>query len=105
MSDHSLTFLSYAVSRPKYKPKIIKKRNFKNFTNEAFLEDVKKIEWDSVDGVQDDACLSPITNLNNQITVFENFFTEAIDKHAPFHKVVLKRPSASYTLSDEITKL
>ena len=105
VSDHSLTFLSYAVSRPKYKPKIIKKRNFKNFTNEAFLEDVKKIEWDSVDGVQDDACLSPITNLNNQITVFENFFTEAIDKHAPFHKVVLKRPSASYTLTDEITKL
>ena len=28
VSDHNLTFLSYSVSRPKYKPKIIKKKGF-----------------------------------------------------------------------------
>ena len=69
------------------------------------MDDIDKIAWDGVHLVQNDADLSSNANLNNQITVFENFFTEAIDRHAPFCEVTLKRPSAGYWLTDEIVKL
>ena len=40
ISDHSLVYISYALKKPKYKPKMITRRDLKNFKEDAFVNEV-----------------------------------------------------------------
>ena len=105
ISDHCLVFISYNVKRPKFKPKKVIKRDFRNFSTENFLSDVEQINWYNVHALENNTELSREEIVNNQLNVFENYFTEIIDKHAPFHEVTIKRPLNSSWMTDDILKL
>ena len=53
-SDHCLVFLSYMVKRPKFKQKTIKRRDFRNFNEVKFNEDIDNVNWENVNVVEND---------------------------------------------------
>ena len=81
------------------------KRDFRNFSTENFLSDVEQINWYNVHALENNTELSREEIVNNQLNVFENYFTKIIDKHAPFHEVTIKRPLNSSWMTDDILKL
>ena len=110
-SDHCLVFLSYSVKRPKFKAKTITRRDFRKFNETKFNEDISNINWDIVDAEENDYFCndsedkgdwSPLSSLNNKITVFENYFINACDKHAPYREVKIKKPVNPSWMSDDI---
>ena len=92
LSDYCLVFLTHAVKRSKFKAKKVTCRDFRKFNAMEFNSDVEKIAWDSLQTIQTDNDLDPLTKLNNQIALFENYFLDTIDKHAPIREVIIKKP-------------
>ena len=46
ISDHHMIYMTYAIKRPKFTPKIITKRDFDSFSSDKFLEDISNVQWD-----------------------------------------------------------
>ena len=105
ISDHCLVFLTYSVKRPKFKPKRVNRRDFRNFKSVDFTSDVDKINWEKLQTIQTNNYLPPLTRLNNQVLFFENHFLDVIDKHAPFREVVIKKPVNPSWMTAEILEL
>ena len=57
----------------------IKTRNIKNFSEEAFLQDVATINWQDVLGTSDD--------VNKLVERFSTLFSLMIEKHAPLRQI------------------
>ena len=53
VSDHKLVYCSYSLKKIKYKPQIIKRRDFRNFVKEKFSSDMLSADWNSIAGVAD----------------------------------------------------
>ena len=98
IADHCLIFLSYAIKKPKFKPKIIIKRKMDNFNIDNFKNDIALAPWE---------CLSAFDycDLDNKITVFENIFKDIMDKHCPKVEMRVTHPSASAWRTTEIKEL
>lgn len=96
ISDHCLIYMAYAIKKPKYKPKTITRRVFKNFNQEAFLNDIANAPWENVYAVEEN-------DLDSKATIFENYFASIIEKHAPLKTFTIKHPKAPW-LTDEIKK-
>lgn len=92
ISDHSLVYFSYALKKPKYKPKMITRRDLKSFKEEAFVNEVAETVWDDVYTAAD-------TNEKSQL--FEREFSNVLDKHAPFKTFRVTRPPSPW-LTQEI---
>ena len=70
LSDHSLTYLSYSIKRPRFKPKKILRRDFRKFSTNDFNTDIEKINWLELHAIQMNDTLTPTTKMNSQITFF-----------------------------------
>ena len=110
-SDHCLVFLSYSVKRPKFKPKTIMRRDFRNFSECKFNEDIDNVPWGNVNVFENNNELfqsennderTPLTILNNKVTAFENKFLDICNKHAPLKEVKIKKPVNPSWMSDDI---
>ena len=97
ISDHCLIFMAYSLKKPKFKPKILTRRDFRNFDEKLFVKDMEKAPWGNILAVADD-------DIDNKVTIFENIHREVIDKHAPFRTFRVTRPASPW-LNDDIRKL
>ena len=98
IADHHLVFCSYALKKPKFKPKIIVKRKMDNFNIEHFKNDIAFAPWGSLSAFDHG-------DLDNKITVIENIFRDIIDKHCPKVEIRVTHPPASAWLTPEIKQL
>ena len=96
VSDHHLVYMAYNVQKPKFKPKTITKRDFKNFNQDDFLNDIANAPWENIYAVNED-------DLDSKATIFENYFSDIINKHAPLKTFTVKYPKAPW-LTDQIKK-
>ena len=94
ISDHCLTFLAYSLKKPKFKAKMLTRRDFRNFDKNAFLHDMSMAPWGNIEAVEDD-------DIDNKVTIFENIHRDIIDKHAPFRTFRVTRPASPW-MSDAI---
>ena len=97
ISDHCLIFMAYSLKKPKFKPKIITRRDFRNFDEKKFVQDMERAPWGNILAVSDD-------DIDNKVTIFENIHRDIIDKHAPFRTFRVTRPASPW-LNDNIKKL
>ena len=91
ISDHCLVYLSYALKKPKYKPKLVTKRNLQNFKKENFILDIADNDWGE---------LYTAENSNNKADIFEQKFSTILDKHAPFKTFRVTRPPSPWITDD-----
>ena len=98
IADHCLIFCSYAIKKPKFKPKIITKRKMANFNIEDFKNDIAFAPWGNLQVFEEN-------DLDNKITVIENIYRDIIDKHCPKVEIRVTHPSSSSWRTDEIKQL
>ena len=67
ISDHCLTFLAYSLKKPKFKPKMVTRRDFRKFDKNAFILDMSLAPWDNIEAVDD-------RDIDNKVTIFENIY-------------------------------
>jgi exonuclease III len=93
ISDHCLTFIAYSLKKPKFKAKMVTRRDFRNFDKDAFLRDMSLAPWGNIEAVDDN-------DIDNKVTIFENIHKDIIDKHAPFRTFRVTRPAAPWLTND-----
>lgn len=82
ISDHSLVFAVRKFSLPKSgQTKVREVRDFKNFVENDFIQDVSQLPWDIV---------YQFDNPNICWQVWKSLFLEALDRHAPLRRKRLK---------------
>ena len=92
ISDHSLVYFSYALKKPKYKPKMVTRRDLKNFKEKSFVGEIAETAWNDVYTAAD---------TNEKSKIFEKKFSDVLDKHAPFKTFRVTRPPTPW-LNQEI---
>lgn len=92
ISDHSLVYFSYAIKKPKYKPKMVTRRDLSKFEEETFTRDISTVDWRELYSTE---------NPSEKAEHFESTFSTILDKHAPFKTRRVTRPPAPW-LTDEI---
>ena len=97
ISDHCMIFMAYSLRKPKFKPKMITRRDFRNFNEANFIKDMEDAPWGNI-LFMDDA------DIDNKVTIFENIHRDIIDKHAPFRSFRVTRPATPW-FNDHINKL
>ena len=97
ISDHCLVFMAYSLKKPKFKAKILTRRDFRNFDQNLFLRDMETAPWGNVLAVAD-------SDVDNKVVIVENIYRDIIDKHAPFRTFRVTRPSSPW-LTEDIEKL
>ena len=98
ISDHHMIYMTYAIRKPKFIPKLITKRDFSNFSSDNFLQDIQTIQWNSLfTSCRED-------DLDGKVKILEDTFTNVINKHAPFKTVRVTREATPW-LSAEIKSL
>ena len=97
ISDHCMVFMAYSLKKPKFKAKMVTRRDFRNFDKNAYLHDMSLAPWGNIEAVEDN-------DIDNKVTIFENIHKEIIDKHAPFRTFRVTRPAAPW-LTEEIKDL
>ena len=105
ISDHCMVFMSYSLKRPKFAPKKIIRRDFRNFSADNFNHDVETAHWGNLLAIQNDPDLTHGEIVDNQVTVLENIFGGIVNHHAPFREIIVKKPICSSWMNDEITNL
>ena len=97
ISDHHMVYMTYALKRPKFEPKIITKRDFSKFSSDNFLEEVRNVQWDGIFSCRDN-------DVDTKVSIFEKKFLSIIDSHAPFKKFRVTQPATPW-LTSEIKSL
>ena len=97
ISDHCLIFMAYSLKKPKFKPKMVTRRDFRRFDEKKFIHDMELAPWGNILAVED-------SDIDNKVTIFENIHREIIDKHAPFRTFRVTRPATPW-FNDNIKEL
>ena len=97
ISDHCLIYMAYAFKKPKFKPKMITRRDFKNFSVNDFKSDMKNAPWANIYAVEEN-------DIDNQVTILENIYSDIIEKHAPFRTFRVTKPPAPW-MTNKIKQL
>ena len=90
-SDHCLYEFNYSIETSIRKCKTIFRRCYKHFDLDGFNNDAESANWDAVYGA---------LNINDKLETFNNVVIDLFNKHAPIHKVKIKRPVAPWLTSD-----
>ena len=94
ISDHHMIYMTYAIHKPKFIPKLITKRDFSNFSSENFIKDIQKIQWNSLfTSCRED-------DLDGKVKIFEDAFTNVINQHAPFKTVRVTKEATPWLSTD-----
>ena len=97
ISDHCLVYMAYALKKPKQEARMITRRDFRKFCEVDFKRDMEFAPWGNIYSVAED-------DIDNQVTILENIFTDIIDKNAPFRTFRVTKPPAPW-LTEEIKSL
>ena len=87
MSDHSLVIVRRTHNRKKASPLSIATRSFKNFIEEAFLNDLSELDWSGVTSAKSVDSATETFNLN---------VLNTLNKHAPCVKRKIKASSSPW---------
>lgn len=86
-SDHNVVAIARKSKVPKAKPRVVCKRSYRVFSQEAFLKDVNNICWSTIyDEKEPDKALAVILEK----------FEPVMDKHAPVRKLTAKTHRAPW---------
>ena len=96
VSDHCFTYLAYSLKKEKFKPYKVTKRDFKNINWIQFTEAVENAPWENILTVND---------VNDMVTVLENYMNDILDKYAPFRTFTVKKPNLTPWINNDIRKL
>lgn len=89
LSDHCVVGVVRDTKLPKNKAVVIKKRNLRNFSEQAFLWDIHHFNWHRI---------ALIDDVQSAWLYFFDSFTHFIDKHAPYKVTKVKgRVNAWFT--------
>ena len=95
-SDHLGVVVTKYTKTLSFKPKVVKKRSYKNFKVENFLKEINSSNINRV--------VTSCTDVEDAALEFETIFRSILDKHAPV-KVFQIRKSYSPYLSEQTKKL
>ena len=110
--DHEIIYMAYNFKKEKFAPKMIKKRDMKNFSEDAFLNKLNLAPWGNIYAPEnpeilhdnpDDANSEII--VNRQVTILENIFRDVVDEIAPFKSFRVTRPSSPWLTDEMKTKM
>ena len=77
-SDHDLiSYVRYSKNPPS-PPRVIRKRSYKKFVKEEFIEDLKQVDWTEVYGCDD---------VDAAAEIFSRKFRYVLNNHAPWIKI------------------
>ena len=79
-SDHNVVVIARKSKAPKAKPRVVYKRSYRRFSEEAFLEDVSNICWSNIYNEKEP---------DGALELFLKKFQPIIDKHAPVRKLMV----------------
>ena len=97
ISDHSLVYLIRKCTYHKAPVNtFVEKRNFKNFNEHAYLNDLNNLNWGQV-------CLH--NDPNDMWTKWLNLFMSVIDKHAPLKKKRKGKRKSPWITSHVVQKI
>lgn len=77
ISDHNLIATTWKAKVPKTGPTIIYRRLYQRFSEDNFVEDIQKVNWDLVLECND---------IESALSIFVKIFSNICDKHAPLKK-------------------
>ena len=98
ISDHKLIYCSYSLKKQKFKPQIIKRRDFRKFAEDRFTTDMANVDWESIRNVVEN-------NIDEATTRLENIFANIINVHAPIREIKVTKPADASWMTDEVTFL
>lgn len=81
LSDHRLIYAVRRANKPKHIPRKITTRSFKRFHQEAFIDDISKIPFSCIEGLDD---------IDLMWYTWKTLFNEVSDAHAPLKTVTVK---------------
>ena len=93
--DHSMVYCAYAVRKPKFKPQIIIRRDFRKFAEDKFKNDIRNGPWNNIHA-------AIITDIDLATNLLEETFTTAINNNAPFREIRVTKPLNASWMNDEI---
>ena len=94
-SDHDMLVYTRYSKDPPAPSRTIRRRSYKNFNSENFLEELSQADWGTVYFCQD---------LDIAVDTFTRIFREVLDKHAPW-VVFQQRKKFTPWVTDETIKL
>ena len=95
ISDHFLIYMAYNITRKKFKPQYITRRDFRNFSDENFCKDMEEAPWGNIYAPEEE-------EIDQQVSILENIYTDIIEKHAPMRTVKVRQPIPTPWITDEI---
>ena len=95
ISDHKLVYCSYALKKVKIKPRIVKRRDLRNFANTKFIDDMSNANWSSIEGLAEQ-------DLEEATLKFGNIFSKILNNNAPFREIKVINPVSSSCFSDDL---
>ena len=87
ISDHFFVYLAYSLKKPKFKSKVVNRRDFRKFDNIAFSSEVEVAPWENV------FC---VDNVDDKVVILENIINDILDKFAPYRTFVIKRSTTPW---------
>ena len=106
--DHEIIYMAYNFKKEKFAPKMIKKRDMKNFSEEVFVNKLNLAPWGNIYAPENPKILQDNPEdaiseiiVNKQVTILENIFRDVVDEIAPFKTFRVTRPSSPW-LTEEM---
>ena len=96
VSDHHIIFMAYNIKKPKFKPRKVTTRNFKNFDLEGFKAAAELANFENVYNV---------VNINDKVTILENTIHDLLDQFAPYKTYTITKQNSTPWLTDDIRKV
>ena len=93
ISDHCFIYCAYNIKRVKFKPYIVRRRDFRNFDRDTFYQSIELEPWENI------LC---VDSVDDKVLILENLINGVLDKFAPYKNFVVSNKSATPWITDEI---
>ena len=93
ISDHCFIYCAYNIKRVKFKPYIVRRRDFRNFERDKFYQSIELEPWENI------LC---VDSVDDKVLILENLINGVLDKFAPYKNFVVSNKSATPWITDEI---
>ena len=97
VSDHKLIYCVYSLKKSKFKAETIRRRDFRNFDKDKFIQEMQNVNWSSINVDND--------NLEEATSKLESYYIKSIDSNAPLRDIKVSKPIPASYFTDEITAL
>uniref|UniRef100_A0A6V7JM56 Reverse transcriptase domain-containing protein n=1 Tax=Bracon brevicornis TaxID=1563983 RepID=A0A6V7JM56_9HYME len=91
LSHHDLIGAKLNMKTSKLEPRTIVYRNFENFNENDYLQDLKKHDWEKIFSAE---------LIDEKVLHFTRYITDTINQHAPLRITNVKKPPAPWLTSE-----